>query len=65
MTVVSVIARLMTVNKMEGKTDATLISRGKTKKITATLLDRDLLCCGLITDATLILRGFVLRFNNR
>ena len=36
MTVVSVIARLMTVKKLEGKTDATLISRGENRKVKAT-----------------------------
>ena len=36
MTVVSVIARIMTVNKLEGKTDATLISRRENRKVKAT-----------------------------
>lgn len=36
MTIVSVMARVMTVNKTEGKTDATLISVGENKNFKVT-----------------------------
>ena len=73
MTVVSVIARLVTVNKVEGKTDPKLISRGGNKKCKATyrlkfersksvrlwfaMLRFINRCCGLLIDTIAVLNG--------